>query len=202
MNHGPKHALLFGGTVALAVGLTACGAVRLVSPAEALLKPKNLRFEEGTYAGKLPNGWAIGRGHGTPEDYSFRLDEDVKHGGRASLMITYKARRLRRHGGMNQCINGEDVAGRVRFTGYIKSSNVTGDGASLWIQALDNDGTSVAFQNMDGRRVRGTADWAEHAVEIDVERAARLICFGSFLGGPGTAWFDDHALTVPKGRER
>ena len=190
--------------VAAALMLTACGAVRPVSPDEARATPKNLDFEAGTYAGRLPNGWGVGRGSGagSPDDYTYRLDQSVKHGGRASLMIKFTAPRFRSHGGVFQCLYGRGFTGRARLTGYIKTSGASGDGAFFWMQASDTDGRSVAFRNMDGRRVRRTTDWAEHAIEIEITEPADELCFGFTMDGPGTTWADDLSLALPRALKR
>jgi hypothetical protein len=177
--------------------VTACGAVRLVPPEEMRAQPRNLDFEGGTYAGAVPNGWYVGRGPraGTPDQYSYRLDHGVRHTGRSSLLISVAAERPRGHGGLGQCLyQPEGERRRVRLSGYVKTSGVGGDGASLYIVATDDRRKGFAFQNMAGRRARGTSTWTRHAVEIHVGEDAVQLCFGFFLEGPGSAWVDDLSL--------
>jgi erythromycin esterase-like protein len=83
----------------------------------------------------------------------------------------------------------------IRFSGYIKTQDVTTGYAGLWWRVDGAPGTSpLAFDNMATRGATGTADWRQFTIELAVPQAARNINFGLILPGNGTAWFDD--LTI------
>jgi hypothetical protein len=49
----------------------------------------------------------------------------------------------------------------------------------------------LAFDNMQSRPIKGTADWKRCDVVLDVSSDASAIAFGLLLAGPGQVWFDD-----------
>ena len=87
-----------------------------------------------------------------------------------------------------------DAAGkRVRFSGYIKTSEITRGFAGLWWR-VDGPSGVLAFDNMANRGARGTQDWTLYEIDLPVASHATNINFGALHTGDGTAWFD--ALTV------
>jgi hypothetical protein len=84
----------------------------------------------------------------------------------------------------------EDAAGKhLRFSGYIKTKDITEGFAGLWWRA-DGEGHAVAFDNMQSTGPRGTTDWKEYALELDIPEEIRNINFGVLHPGNGAAWFD------------
>jgi len=84
----------------------------------------------------------------------------------------------------------KEAAGkRVRFSGYIKTENVTKGYAGLWWR-VDGKNGPLAFDNMQNRGVKGTTDWERYAIELAVPADAININFGALFPGEGTAWFD------------
>ena len=49
----------------------------------------------------------------------------------------------------------------------------------------------LAFDNMQSRPIKGTADWKPCEVVLEVPGGATAIWFGLLLSGPGQVWFDD-----------
>jgi hypothetical protein len=100
-------------------------------------------------------------------------------------------------GGVFQCVDQPNLRSLfVHITGYIKTSDVTGRGAGLLMNANAPDGSGVGFQNMNHRRVRGTSDWRRYAIEVEIEEEVGRVCFGFNLEGPGTAWVDDMSFSA------
>lgn len=56
---------------------------------------------------------------------------------------------------------------------------------------VDRAGKPLAFDNMMNRAFRGTAEWRECSIVLDVPEEADTILFGMGLSGPGTLWMDD-----------
>ena len=82
----------------------------------------------------------------------------------------------------------------IRFTGYIKTENITYGYAGLWWRVDGDAGKVLAFDNMRGRGAKGTTAWTPYSISLDVPVDARVIKFGIVHPGNGTAWFD--SLTV------
>ncbi len=94
----------------------------------------------------------------------------------------------------------QDAAGKhLKFSGYIKTEGIAKGYAGLWWR---NDGrpdvngrpTPAGFDNMHDRGAKGTSDWKQYQIELDIPKDIVNINFGLLFpasGGEGTAWFDD-----------
>jgi len=83
---------------------------------------------------------------------------------------------------------------RVRFSGYIKTENVTGYAGFWWRADVNNQ--SAAFANLGAAAPKGTTDWQRYDLEIAIPANAGAIYFGPLLAGDGTAWFDDLQVEI------
>lgn len=71
----------------------------------------------------------------------------------------------------------------------------------MWMR-VDKGSTSVAFDNMHDRPIKGATGWQPYAVVLDVPEDATGIYFGVLLNGPGPVWlssvkFEVVAFDVP-----
>jgi erythromycin esterase-like protein len=90
----------------------------------------------------------------------------------------------------------KEAAGkRIKFSGYIKTENVTGGFAGLWWR-VDGASGVLAFDNMQDRGVTGTTDWKRYEIELPVAADAKNINFGAIMPGRGTAWFDGLSIEL------
>lgn len=80
---------------------------------------------------------------------------------------------------------------RVRFTGYIKTENVSGHAGLVWRVDGTQKTATLAYANLGDRAPKGTTDWKQYTLEIPVVDNAIDIVFGPMLEGSGTAWFDN-----------
>jgi erythromycin esterase-like protein len=84
----------------------------------------------------------------------------------------------------------------IRFSGYIKTENITRGYAGLWWRVDGDGGKELAFDNMRGGGAKGTTPWTPYEITLDVPADARKIRFGVLHPGNGTAWFDSLAVEV------
>ena len=49
---------------------------------------------------------------------------------------------------------------------------------------------------MQDRKIKGTTEWTEYAIELPIAPRADRVVFGALLAGEGTAWVDDLELRV------
>ncbi len=90
----------------------------------------------------------------------------------------------------------EAAAGkRVRYSGYIKTKDITRGWAGLWWR-VDGASGVLAFDNMQGRGPTGTTDWKRYEIELPVAAEVTNINFGAILTGDGSAWFDGLEVTL------
>ena len=97
-------------------------------------------------------------------------------------------------GGMMQMCRAESFRGkRLKLTGFIKTLDVVGT-ANLWFRVDGEVGKMLAFDNMSERPIKGTTDWREYSVVLDVPENANALAYGIFIAGAGMAWLNDVQL--------
>lgn len=84
---------------------------------------------------------------------------------------------------------------RIRYSGYIKTENISRGWAGLWWRVDGNSGV-LAFDNMQDRGAKGTTDWTRYEIDLPVAADAKNINFGVLHAGDGSAWFDGLAVEV------
>ena len=137
-------------------------------------------------------GWQ--RTGSAPQAYAFGLDAIVAHTPGRAAYIEATTDAPNGFGALSQSIRAGAFAGqRVRLTAAVRAERLAGC-AILWMHVSDRHGRALVSDNMENRPVRDTAEWARHAVVLDVPADAGQIAFGLLLDGAGTVWFDDLAL--------
>jgi hypothetical protein len=91
------------------------------------------------------------------------------------------------------------VGHRVRFSAFLRSSSLGGQGGQLWARADDANHKNLGFVNSQATVFRGTTDWTQLAISLDVPPTATQIYFGVISLGPGSLWIDDARLEADGG---
>lgn len=139
-----------------------------------------------------PAGWG-GGGKG----YELAVDKDEKHAGKASGTVKCVDESEPGFGTLTQAFQADKYKGkRVRMTAHVKTKDVSGIGAGLWMRVDGKEKTALAFDNMLDRPVKGTTDWKKVEVVLDVPDDAHGIFFGFLVAGPGQGWVDGIAFEV------
>ncbi len=101
-------------------------------------------------------------------------------------------------GGMMQTISAENYVGkRVRLSGWIKTEDANQGGGSLWLRIDGQErGQMLGFDNMQNRAVKGTTDWQEASVVLDVPAGASALAYGFFVSGGGKMWVNGQRMEV------
>jgi DNA-binding winged helix-turn-helix (wHTH) protein len=87
------------------------------------------------------------------------------------------------------------IGTHIRYSGYIKTKNITRGWAGLWWR-VDGASGVLILDNMQDRGVTGTTDWKLYEINLTVPSNAKNINFGTLLTGDGEAWFDNLAINV------
>jgi hypothetical protein len=74
---------------------------------------------------------------------------------------------------------------RLRLSALLRGGDVRG-GAGLWMRVDSAERTTLAFDNMQDRLLRGTFDWIPVAVVLAVAPEAAQVAYGVLLSGSGT----------------
>jgi hypothetical protein len=127
-----------------------------------------------------------------PADYDMGSDSTTAFTGSSSGFIKSKPN-PQGFGTYMQTIDATEYRGkRVQLSAYVKSADVA-DWAGVWMR-VDAGTTPIAFDNMQERSIKGSQDWTQHRLVLDVGNNATAIAFGVLLTGKGTVWIDDVAL--------
>jgi hypothetical protein len=82
------------------------------------------------------------------------------------------------------------IGRRVRFSGRARAVEVPG-WAGLWMRIDGESGRPAAFDNMQDRALRGSTDWADAGIVLDVPQSAVSVHFGVLLHGGGVMEFTE-----------
>lgn len=144
-----------------------------------------------------PAGW--NKNGARPESYFAGVDSNETWGGMASAYVESLTPSVEGgFGGMMQSISAESYAGkRVRLSGWIKTSEANEGGGHLWMRIDGQErGQMLGFDNMDNRPVKGTNDWQEASVVLDVPAGSSSLNYGFFVSGGGKMWVNGQRIEV------
>lgn len=148
-------------------------------------KPYNGGFE--IMQGKTPAGWYL---QGDQQKYACAQDSLVFKNGKYSLGIDLKENTSVI---LSQQILPKYTGKKITLKGYIKTENLEGAGAGLWLR-ID---PQLEFDNMNDRPVKGTTGWTEYEITLpyDPEKMTG-VAFGALLRGSGKVWVDDVRMLI------
>lgn len=135
----------------------------------------------------VPRGWYLSGSN--PADYESGMDQTQYEGHRV-VYLKATTTATKGFGTLMQDFQADNYAGkRVRLSAMMKSENVA-NWAGLWMRVDKSTGASsspkmLAFDNMQDRPVKGTQDWKNYQVVLDVPSDATGIAFGLLLNGSG-----------------
>jgi hypothetical protein len=149
----------------------------------------------------LPGAWQVTGNRA--QDYQAGLLPEITYDGDriARLRLRPAVTEPTGFGALVQRITATRYAGRrVSYRAMVKVTEVT-DWAGLWLR-VDGPGGTLVIDNMQERALRGTADWTEARIVLDVAEQATVLLFGALLSGAGTVdltrlRFEEVAETVP-----
>lgn len=137
-------------------------------------------------ASAVPHGWFVTGTH--PRDYVMTTDTTVRFEERPSAQLRSVVPAPSGFGALMQVIAADAYRGRrVRFTGWLRGSELTGT-AAVWLRADDACDRVVAFDNSERSSVPGTSSWQRHEVVLDIPGEARTLSLGTLLSRGGTVW--------------
>ncbi|MGO4475350.1 transcriptional regulator [Massilia sp. 2TAF26] len=95
---------------------------------------------------------------------------------------------------LTQVVSAQNYVGqRVRFRARVRTRDVDG-WAGLWMRVDGAGPARLAFYNSQDRPIKGSTDWQERSVVLDVPQEATRIAFGVIDSGKGTVWIDQLAF--------
>ena len=148
----------------------------------------NLDFEK-----VVPNAKAKGWYQGG-DGFSVFVDSTVSFSGKNSLCIQKIG--TGSFGVATSSFPIEEAKGKyLKYSGYIKTENITEGYAGLWWRVDGSNGV-LNFDNMSSRGAKGTTDWTKYIIEFKIDEKLTNINFGVLLPGNGKAWFDNLSIEL------
>ena len=142
---------------------------------------------------KLPDSFF--RAGAQPNSYFMGVDKGAGKDGNNVITIKSIDKSIQGFGTVMKNIHPEKYLGkRIKMTGYLKTKDVE-NWAGFWLRIDgEKESASLAFDNMKNgktdRSVKGTTDWKQYKIVLDVSEEATNIAFGTLLAGTGQIWFD------------
>ena len=137
----------------------------------------------------LPTGWF--KAGNKPKSYQMIVEDSSGVDRKKAMTIKSIDKNIDGFGTLMQNFSPDKYLGkRIRMSGYMKSKNVE-TWSGFWLR-VDKAGsqTSLAFDNMQDRPIKGTTEWKKYEIVLDVPSEATNIGFGALLDGTGQIWFD------------
>lgn len=141
-----------------------------------------------------PIGWDLT--YKNQNKYDVRLDSLIKRQGKYAISIS-SGNSNAQSGAIIFPIHQSFKGKRLTLVGSLKTENVTGGFAGIWLR-VDGAGEEVlAFESMEKQGLKGTSDWKEYRVEVPyAEEDAVTINAGALLVGKGKIWVDSLRLYI------
>ena len=136
-----------------------------------------------------PGGWQTAPREG------ITADRDAARDGKPSLRIVRSAQSPGEFSAISLALPIDFAGNEIELRGWLRTDQVT-TMAGLFLVEDDGAGKAVAFDNMERRPVRGTADWAEFSVSLAIQPDARSVRIGALMSGTGTSWVNDLRVFV------
>jgi len=143
---------------------------------------------EAEHTGGVPKNWGGG------PDGTFGVDGQVVHGGRWALRIERTATSPGEFTAVSKVLPIDFTGTELELRGFLRTDDVA-NFAGLWMRE-DGDAGAVAFDNMQGRQLKGTTGWTEYSIVLPLRKEARRLVFGVLAAGTGRVWADDLRLLV------
>lgn len=174
--------------------LLCCVLIFSIRFAHSQLKIKdafNLGFEVISPKDAFPQKWFR-----WGQSYNITPDSLQKVSGKYSLLIQPSAARAEGHFGSPAVSIPAIYQGKViELTGFLKLENVRDGSAGLLLRVDGKNGT-LQFDNMQNRKIQGTAGWKQYSIKLPLPSNAETIFVAALHTGTGQVWVDDLELKI------
>jgi hypothetical protein len=141
-----------------------------------------------------PPGWGLVGVNAV--SYTIGIDHSTTHGGSGALHIASIDSNPALFRGVGQYILANQYRGkRIRYSGWVRHVNLSSTTAGLWMR-IDGNFETLGFDNYSVRPLKGTADWHQIEIILDVPESAVGIQFGVLMSARGELLADDLKIEV------
>lgn len=152
--------------------------------------PDNMGFEIMNDDGLMPLNWTFG-GQG----YCGYSDSVMVFNGNRSFRIE-RIDADSYYGYVSQCISFAYHGESITMSGYLRTSNIDGPYAGLFLDLYDSQGGSASNEYMNLEELQFDTDWQRFEITMENSSFGDTLELGVYLMGPGTVWIDDLELLL------
>lgn len=153
----------------------------------------NFGFETFIPNQPLPEKWSK---FASNKGYQVTSDSLVKHGGSRSLRMELSdTTSAARFACVASTIPAVYEGKQIELRAWVKLENVS-EFMGLMLRIDNEDNDVLAFENLQGKRIKGSKDWALYSVKMNLPKDAVTIFAGPILAGAGKLWIDDLQILV------
>ncbi len=129
-------------------------------------------------------------------NYEMSLDNNPESNNQNVFTIKSVKSKIERFGTLMKTIKPDLYLGKtVKMSCYVKNENVK-SWAGLWMRVDYYTAGVLAFDNMENRPIKGTANWTKYEIVLFVPKEATSISYGVLLDKTGQVWFKNVTLEV------
>jgi len=141
-------------------------------------------------------GWFLAGS--APKKYEIGVTTDSARKGKIGYLKSTDKKIDNQFGTIMQNFIPEEYLGkRVKLTAFIKAENID-DWAGMWMRVDGSGGKTLSFDNMQDRAIKGSKDWKEYEIILDVPKGAINLAYGVLLSGTGKVFIDDFKFSIVK----
>ena len=145
-------------------------------------------------------GWILAGSK--PGSYEIGIEKDANRNENVGYLKSVD-KTIDGFGTIMQSFEPLDYLGKmVKLKGKIKSENIN-DWAGMWMRVdgqMQKNGRRevLAFDNMQSRPIKGTSEWKEYIIVLEVPEQSTNLSYGVLLSGTGNIWLDDFRFEIVK----
>jgi pimeloyl-ACP methyl ester carboxylesterase len=153
----------------------------------------NFDFERMDVEGRIPDKWIP---YSVNKGYKIATDTVIRHGGKRSLSIEKNNTGTSSlYACMATQIPAMYMGKEVEVRAWIKIQDVSSF-MGLMLRINDEDHNSLAFENLQKKKIKGTKDWTLYKIKLLLPKNAAVINVGPILAGTGKLWVDDVQVLI------
>jgi len=139
-------------------------------------------------------GWLLAGS--APSKYEIGVEKDSERSSKVGFLRSTETKIKGDFGTIMQSFVPEEYFGkRLKLTAYIKSKDVE-KWAGMWMRVDGEKGTTLSFDNMHNRPIKGTTIWKKYEIILDVPKESVNLAFGVLLSGTGSIWMDSFKFEI------
>ncbi|MFV0538520.1 MAG: hypothetical protein ACK5M3_14300 [Dysgonomonas sp.] len=149
----------------------------------------NLDMERVSPDKDLPDGWFMwGKG------FHLQKDNNTVYQGKYSVSVSSPDDPGNDFGCITYSIPAKYTGKEIELRAYVKMEDVAGRMGLL--MRIDGKSGTLAFDNMQSKQIKGTADWTQYSVKLAYPEGAKSIYVGTILSGKGKIWADNFEVFI------